>query len=559
MMHSLATLIRYRFKAFRKTVSASNWVRFVVVFSFVVLGLGIALGLFRFFSHTFPYLLSEPHSGPVIIKYIIELSLVIVLFLGVASFVISSISLLFRDRALGQLLVLPIHPESVFWYRFLGLSAISAWPVFLVAVPALLALGTVLGANLQYYLSMIPVLLLFVVLISVSGGVLSFLTAVIFKKVPLILAYIAEAVIFLFLAVAGVRQVINKEIFTVLGAITPQAAEAAELRLRDLFSNLPSHPFASAMLSVFPGQIGGMHSLLWITAVIIFLVLALKFLAGKIYLRLWQDYSKGHFLARQVDAVDDRPKTLGTFPGIMKWGHSYLLEKNAITFLRNPDALSRAVFLLILLMLYVFAIHAVAGVDFLGGSRTMPGIVAFAFAAMSYFTVTFGMRFAFPDMSLEGRGAWVIWASPLHAHEALTWKTLYWSGLFLVIMEATAISVTLLLGLPLILTIFILYAVACTVMTVTAITLCQGTISVSFDNPDPDSMSTSPAGLLTVGFSLLYIWIVSSYVLSFTNKILNHNIVDILAVAGIFVVSIMISITYQFLARRSLQNLEMTR
>ncbi|MFH1046789.1 MAG: hypothetical protein V1738_00660 [Patescibacteria group bacterium] len=559
MIRHALTMCRYRWLDSRRLAGEANWAWFVVVLAFVALGIGIALGLFRFFSLAFPYLLSEPYSGPVIIKYLIELSLATVLFLGVVSFVVSSMSFLFRDRSMALLFSLPIEPTVIYWQRFIILSALSAWPVLLVAVPALTALGVAQSASAIYYLSIIPVLLLFILLISAFGGVLSFFVAMFLRRMPTLLIYLVETVLFLLAAVIVTRQVVNAEVFTLLGAITPQGAAAAELRLQDIFSSLPSHPFAAATLSVFPGQLGGTSGLTWVLAIILASWLLLFWLARRSYLRLWQDFGEGNFLARGEDVLDVRPRSFNQFPKIMRWGHGYLLEKDLISLLRNPGEVSRAIFLLVLLMLYVFAVRAVSSMDIFANPEMFPLIISVVFAALGYITLTLAIRFAFPALSIEGRGAWVILASPLHMHEILSWKFFFWGSLSLLLMEAVTVLIAILFSLPLVLTLFLLFATSCSVVTLTAITLCQGTIRPNFRQTNPDMLSTSPSGLLATGFGMLYIWITARYVQTFVASLTNRGAVDLVAAIGILVVSLTITVGYFFFAYRAIERLQLSR
>jgi len=560
MIRPLWILCKYRTLSLGRSALAAGWAQLVVALAFLLLSAAIALGFFYFFSLAFPRLLAEPYSGPAVIQYVIELALAVVLVLGIASFVVSSSSLLFRNRDTENLFALPVPPEAVFWFRFAGVALMSAWPIFLVAVPALAALGVALNASLHYYLSMIPVLLLFSLLISVSGGVLSFLIAWLLRRIPLALTYGVETVLFIFVAAVGARRVINVEVFTLLGAITPQAAQAAEVRLQELFSSLPSHPFAKVILSVFPGQLGGTGSGLgWTAAAVGVLTLVLAFLARRKYLALWQDHGKGEFLARTEDVLESRPLAFREFPRFFKWGHGYLFEKDLLTLVRSPGELSRGLFMLALLLLYVFAVQIVASLPLVEESDILAGLVAFMYAALGYFTLTLGIRFAFPSFSLEGRGAWVLWASPLHAHEVLSWKYAFWTSLAFIIMEAITVLIIVSFSLPLLLAVFMIFVTACTVVSLMAITLCLGAIWPRFRDTNPDTMSTSPPGLLAAGLGLAYVWIVAGYVHSFATALIERGEADVLAVASILIVTLVAVTVHMFLGRRAVEKMEIAR
>jgi ABC-2 type transport system permease protein len=561
MSHAFWILAKYRALIFGRLAVRAGWARTVVVLAYLILSLSIALGVFYFFSQAFARLLSEPYSGPVIISYAVELSLAIAMVLGVISFVISSTSVLFRNRDTENRFALPVSPQTIFWQRFIGLTLLSAWPILLVAVPALAALGVVLSAPLVYYLSMIPVLLLFSVLISVTGGIVSFLIAALLQRMPLILTYGAEAVLFLVVAVAGTRRVINSEVFTLLSAITPQAAEAAEVRLDELFGSLPSHPFAKVFLSVFAEQLSGDPVAgLGLTALVVsVLILVLAFLARRYYRPLWQSYGEGDFVARREDVVETAPRTLSAFPRFFKWGHGYLFEKDLLMLFRSPSELSRALFMLLLLLLYLLAVQIVSSLDFISTAADLTALLTFVFIAIAYFTVTVGLRFAFPSFSLEGQGAWMLWVSPLHHHEILFWKYTFWTALTLIAMEAVAGLAIYLFGVPFLLGTFLVFVTAATVLSLTAITLCIGAIWPDFKMKNPDSLSTSPPGLLALALSLLFVWVMARYTHSFIDGYLSAGSLDLTSLAAILVLTTAVVMFFMIVSRQAIERLEVGR
>jgi hypothetical protein len=166
------------------------------------------------------------------------------------------------------------------------------------------------------------------------------------------------------------------------------------------------------------------------------------------------------------------------------------------------------------------------------------------------------MRFVFPSPSLDGKSAWVLRSSPVHPHEQYSWKFFFWSAFLLVVLESVSTMTTFLFGLPLPLGQFLAFAVFCASVTVTAITLGQGTLYPNFRQADADMLTTSPAGLAATAIGLAYVWVISRYVHRFTLAFLGSERIDALPMFGILVVSLALTGIYWGLSVRAADRTE---
>ncbi len=557
MFGSLALLFGNQRRIVRKAFLELNWATAVVAAVFVVIGAGIFVGAYVFFLRSFQALLAEPLAGPLIARYVLESSFSLIFLLGAMSFVVSSVNHIFRADEVRFLAAMPVDPLAVFIYRFSGAALLAAWPVIFLGLPAIIALGVASAASAAYYLFCAIVLLLFVFFIAVTGGLLSFLAAWLTRFIGRSLLWIVEAAFFLALLFGLIRRIIPRSLFTLFNVGTPEAAAAAGDRLSAIFRWFPSHPFAEVVSLVLPGSPTGRPVIMLVllnAALIAVAALILIELGRRYFLPVWRIHEEGGFLARPEDAPARAARR--PFPRLFRWRYGYLFEKDCLMLFRNAEDLSRAGFLLMLMIVYVLAARAISVMEAFGPTELYAAVVAFAFAAIGYFALTIGMRFVFPSLSLEGKSAWVLWSSPVHIHEFFSWKFFFWSAAVGLPITLAAAVTALLFGLPLWLGVFFVYAAMSAAVSLTAVTLGQGSIFPNFRDRDPDTLSTSPAGLAAAAIGLAYIWIVAGYVRRFTLAYLLVGQIDTLSIFGILIVSWAVITIYWIAAPRAMDRIE---
>jgi ABC-2 type transport system permease protein len=572
---SLGTLVGWRFRADMRAIRGSDWAQRGTAAAFFAVGGALMGGLFYFFSKGFASFLSEPYFGPVAIRYIFELSFLTILFLGTISFIYASVPLLFDTKDAAFTSAVPVPPETFFAYRFLGALVLSSWPLVVVGIPAILALGIVAGAGPSYYLMAAAILALFLMAMGIFSALLSFGFASITHKLPAIVLNFLQLAAFFSLAIWGMRTFVSRDIFLLVQqAGDPSLATSSVASLRELFSLAPSHYLVEPLLGILPlsmetnviamhgspvpsidlayGDVGIFAAAIAIMGVAAVLAIVVK----RAYLPLLQRYREGTFVAKAGDAS---PSFLGRspFPRVFKWGHGFLFEKDMLTFFRSPTELSRAASLMVILVLYVLGISGISVLEPFTGGKPFAIATTFVFAASGYLALTTGLRFAFPSLSLEGRSAWVLWSSPVHAHEFFSWKFFFWSALVTFVMESVTWASASMLRMPVELAAFLGFAVFCTSISVIAITLGQGSIFPDFSgHRGADSLTTSPAGLVATGIGLAYVWIVARYLYGFATGLLVVGRADVIGAFGILIVSLTVIIAYWSLARRRMDSLE---
>lgn len=555
MMPALSTLFSYRLRAARKYARDADWAQVSVAALFIVVIVAVIAAAYLLFERGFNFMLRDVLAGPLILCYVLEVSFGLVFLLGTISFIVSSFGMLFRNREVSHLGAMPISPLTLFFYTFTGVLALSSWPALLLAAPALAALGVTLGAGLGYYVICLLVLALFIFSIAVAGGLLSFALAPLVSRIQSGWLALLEAAAFLGLTVVFIRRIVPRSAFGMFDVSTKAAAAAVDVRLDAMFAWLPSHYFVRLIAAVLPFGAGASvadFALLLLAVAACFALLL--FVAGRWYFLLWQSHHETGFLARGEDVPEGHRRS--SFPRLLRWRHGFLFEKEMLMLIRSPGDISRALFLFLLLVVYVLTARAISLMEAFSRADLYAWVVAFAFAAIGYFALTFGIRFVFPSPSIEGKSAWVLWTSPVHAHESYSWKFFFWSILLLTVLEGVAALTAGLFGLPLPLGQFFAFAVFLTTISVVAITLGQGTMFPNFREPDPDMLTTSPAGLGATGLGLLFVWVMTRYVHQFTLNFLENGRVDTLAMFGMLVVSLAVTGAYWALSVRAADRIE---
>jgi len=558
MLANLAVLFGNQSRIARKAMREVTWAAAAVAAVFLVLAAFILIASFLFFLRAFGSLLSDPLSGVLIARYILESAFAVVFCLGVMSFIVSSFTFIFRSDEIRLLAAMPVEPLELFIYRFAGATLLSSWPVFFIGVPALAALGIALAAPAEYYLFCLLLLALFVTLIAAVGALVSFLIAWFARRVSAGWIWLGEVAVFAVVLAALLHRIMPKALFSLFIVITPAGAGRAAEQIAAMFAPLPSHPFVDAISAMLPfgpvGQPAG-PAMLKIAAGLVLCLVALLEIARRYFLPVWQRHEEGGFLARPEDAPAARHRL--SFPRLFRWRYSYLFEKDLLSFVRDPEEVSRAGFLLLLLLFYILAIRSLAAMDAMNGLDPRSWGVALASAAIGYFALTMGIRFVFPSLSVEGKSAWVMWSSPLHIHEVFSWKLFFWSTVVSLPMLAVAGLTVAIFGMPFLLGTFFIFTVLCSSVSLMAITLGQGSSFPDFRSRDPQMLSTSAAGLAATAIGLGYLWVVTRYIHVFARKFLATGAVDVNAAFGILIVSFGVIAVYWLLAPRRMDSLEL--
>lgn len=557
-MSSAAALLRSRATVVRAAVRRAGWAQLLIAGIYVAVGVALAVGAYFFFLRAFTFMLDgRDVAGPVIVRYVLEVAFAFTFFLGASSFVAAGHSLLWRADDMNFLVPMPVPSGTLFGHRFVGATLLSSWPVLLLAVPALAALGTVQGGGAAFAVFGFCVAVLFTVAIALTGALASFLEAWVTRRMPTVAHKIIEVAAFIALGVMLVKKAVPRGVFALFEADNAIEAGQSADRIAGMFMAIPSHPFAAMAGALLPyeGRIGAFAMLVVAAVGLAVAAVLLWSVASRLYVPLWQEYRERRFIAGPHDAAR-RFGSGARFPRVLRAGHSFLFEKDALTLLRDGEAFSRAGFLLLLLVLQLLTVRAITFAEWFRRADLFATAVTFAFVAIGYFALTFALRFAYPAFAQEGRGAWLLWSSPIHGHEIFSWKFFFWAVAIALPMTAASVITVALFALPWPLAAtFIAVSLLATVSLV-SLALAIGALMPDWRMKDPDYASTSPGGLATTIIGGTYLWIIARYVRQATVTHLASGVIDPLVLVGAAVTSIAVIATSWAVAVRMTERME---
>jgi len=479
---------------------------FLGIFAFV------GIGLYYFFLPGFKFIIAgvEADIQAPLSLFLYELFLVILSGVIAFSVAVSGIFSLFRGSNDSWVMSSPrfrIFPRVVFVKSIMT----SSWPLFVMFLPAILALNTI------YHIGFVGMMFMLVsailMLIIINGLVLLFILLLCIMYYRLsqmsLLFYFTfgRFVTLIVLVTAGLIAVVWNSVRSVDIVRIFKADNAdAVLGLSDIgkhFQLLPTHPFA---LEIVNWQVGQSQAALFQTALLAVLAIVLSTIWWKVsylFYPMWQKFQEGSTQSAQ-SPTSLRTRKMYLFTGS---NTTALFKKEALVSSRNLKGLLWFSFLFIIWLAQV-AISIVSQntirINATDITERIAILETIQFIIAVYFICAFTLRFVFPSFSVEKKTAWILSSAPLNFKKIFFSKYVFFTTLFVSVgvlmstVNALALSVA---GA------FSLYASILFIVTVVFIVtfgLSLGALFPSLDTDDPEVISTSMSGLFFTALSLLY-------------------------------------------------------
>ncbi|MFN8509451.1 MAG: hypothetical protein U0Z75_02625 [Deinococcaceae bacterium] len=489
----------------------SKWGALFIALLVCLLVVGEVVGTYRsvdFLVH-FDTVKTGPSIGLVIVKRLLEVA-ILVLSAGVAfSAITTAISTLYLSEDLNFLLAQPIPAFKVFAQKLLETFISAAGLAALLTLPFVLTLGYYFQAPYWFYL-LTPWLTLMIYAIPVGvGAVISvllmrFSPANRVKEIATGLGVVLSAGLIYF-----VRALKPEDLLNLVNNSTLTSDQAVRLgerfnQLLERFSGtedtlVPPTLAARAIWDASQGQINasvwvisiGGVVLLWLSGTLAALayregwVRSLEGSGGKLDLRV-RTASWGEWMFGRMGQVGN------------------ILYRDIRLLLRDATQWSQLLILVALVGVYLVSIRAypIEGVLATPRFRNVIGYLQLAF--QSFVVAGVGIRTAFPAISLEGHGYWLLRTAPLSTARLVLGKYL---GALPPLLLITAIMATqsskLLQTSPLISSITLMVGMS-SALVVTALGVGLGAAYPRFKADNPSEIPLSPGGLLYMLFSLGY-------------------------------------------------------
>lgn len=559
-MREFLLLPKLKVKLFFKFFATLSRARVFVGFLFFLVAL-IFIGVeFVVFYSEFIFLKYQPIIGTPLTIHILNLAFLAFFSMLLLSNFISALPTLFRSKEVEFLLTTPLKHLAVFTSKFVDTTTYSSWASFILIPPVFVAFGLAYQAGLIYYPLGLFVVFPFIV-IAASFGVLilllitRYLLKLDFLKMLLILAPLLAAFIFY-----GVKQAIPEE------AIVLRVTSLAALNRYLAGLNTSSPYFPSSWLINFLRMLLIKNSkevifnlFLLLSTALFALQLCFLFSRRNFYDAWSSAHDKGRTLKKIRQKTD---KIVFKAPIVLKGQFGSLITKDIRNFLRDPAEWSQALFLLLLIIVYVFSLGKAPVVAYPTSSFWATIITFVNFGVTGYILTTFALRFIFPTVSLEGQSAWILYSSPMRISKLL-WEKFIVGFIFLFVLSGALIVFSggaLRLDQP------ILYgylaSMGILVLSIVSLSLGFGAVFPNFKEKNPSSLSTSFGGIFTLILSLGYVAAVvllialplKSYFEFKLEGVPFRDITIIQASLGIFVLSFLATVIPMYLGFKKVDN-----
>lgn len=501
---------KYQALALKKYFRTGRAAKIITVLLFGAVFLFVSFGLYLFFYEGFAYINKDAYFRDALTLYVYELFLLFISFLVAVSALITALFALFRGRRDSWIMGAPgflILPDYIFYRACLN----SAWPLLIVALPALLAIRKAFSLNLAGLLLSAALILVYAVLLAGLAFLLIFfggrlwLYLSVAGRFNLTMSRLTVAVIIAVAAVTAVvwRQGINQDLIAMLRAEELALAAADVRAVEQTFRFFPSHLPA---LAIFHWQNNDLESaarpaggLLFLTALVLFVWQRVR----RFFLPLWQKLQESGYAAapKRPGGKRRRSSSFGAGP------IGAIMKKEFLVTARDPRALLWLVFLVLVWLMQ-------AGLNIvLARNLARYGLGPASFPALAqvlqlmtavFFMSALVLRFVFPAFSAERRTAWILAGAPLSLSRVFWSKYAFYalslSGLGLAIGSLNFF--VLKIGLAALAWPFVLFLIA--LVFVVSYGLALGALYPNFETDDPAALSTSLPGLGFIMGSVLY-------------------------------------------------------
>jgi ABC-2 type transport system permease protein len=506
-LRALAVLLRWRLHLAAKLFRERD-ARSAVAVGFVLVFAAVMAGEYVFFVRSFRAVAAMGVPGPPLTLYALEAFFALILVVGMLSAVVTGSTVFFRVAENRLFLSTPVPLRALFVLRSVETFALTSWAFVVLAAPAVVALGVTYRRAAGFYLVGAALLGGFLVFAGCLGTCLTMAFGTVLGHFRSRLGIVGLTLGLL--AVAGVlvgRSVVpTRADFDTM--FEPGRLNGTTIALHFVeakFARWPSHPWAAAYFGLATGQGSAPGAAL---AASLLLPLAAAGLtyggAGALFRRVIWRAAEGVLLARP-DGTAGPARGFATFPVVLRGPVGALLEKELVSIARSPQELGRGAFFAFLLALYTLLLLRVPVPDRAGFEDVIARLAAFSLVATGYFLTTVALRFVFPALSLEGRTAWILFASPVPLPALFRARL----GLAALVGLAGLGSIALVggarLGLPPLGYALFAGQLALLSLTIMAVALALGVCWPDFRGRSAEALATSAGGLLTTAICLGYV------------------------------------------------------
>jgi hypothetical protein len=440
--------------------------------------------------------------------YIYEMFLAVMMLIMAVSALISNVFSLYRGTYDALIVSSPSYKKLPLLVLMRSTIS-SSWPLYIVFVPALIALIKVYSVPVFGIVCMFLaiVLLLLLVVGSVALGVLvfgiifSYCAKKLHKKITFTSFAWSLACVILLISIPLSYKTSSVDLVKLFRAEQVDVDVTKDM-ISSSFKHLPSHYVARSMSSGEQGEYQEIVTPFVYLITSLLLVYLGIFLLKDTYYPLWLLFQDGRSVSSPQNILNKKTYFFTGNASLV------VFKKELLVFTRNTKGILWLLFLMLIWVAEIALTKSVGGTAHRYGESIIDKthiLQTFQFGVILYFICSFTLRFVFPSFSMEKKTSWILKSSPSNIKTLFFGKYAFFVTAFLflgIIMMETSM---MLLRLPLQASLITLLLFISTLFLIITFGLCLGVLFPIEDSDDPEIISTSMPGLLFTGISLAYV------------------------------------------------------
>jgi hypothetical protein len=523
----LSLFIRFELDRFKKYLSTKTLAKSITMMLFLMVFVFVGVGIYFFFLSGFRFIRIEATDD---IRLSVSLFLYesFLLLFSVLLVLSSAITTLFNAFKRGENDWIIASPSYAYLPRFVFLRSLvtASLPLLVVFLPAGIAFQRVhhLGV-VSILLLLLSVFLLLVTLNAVTFALIYFLgygALCLSRKVPSLGGFSFGRFVFLlcFLfslsLVAFWGSVRNIDIVAVIKAETDVEVLPVSY-VADHFSFAVTHPFAMELLSLETRSTSG--TLLYFFSMVIlalFSFVVFRYSARYFY-PVWLSLGE-HRTTGLLQKVRTLPATTFTFSGSPMLA---LFKKEVLVTTRNMKGVIWFFFLFLLWCSQVGA-NTIMNNNVTRHSADISEktvtLIVLQFVVATYFISAFVLRFVFPSFSSEKKYIWILGSAPVNFKRIFFGKYFFFVAFFVSLALLMSYINSAVFSIVLMKSVYATVLLVTAVVTIVTLAIILGAVFPNKETDDPDTATTSMAGLSFTALALIYG--------GFSAKVLLHTLKD---------------------------------
>lgn len=509
----LSLFIRFELDRFKKYLSTKTLAKSITMVLFFIVFAFVGVGIYFFFISGFRFIRIEATED---IRLSVSLFLYesFLLLFSLLLVLSSAITTLFNAFKRGENDWVVASPSYGYLPRFVFLRSLvtACLPLIVVFLPAGLAFQRAhhLGVP-STVLLLVTVFLLLVALNAITSSFIYLLghsALWLTKKFPRLGGFsfgrfvALLCIIFLLSAVGVWGSIRNSDIVSIIKA--ESAVEVLPVSyVADHFAFLPTHPFAMELLSLETGSTLGTLGYFFYMVILTLLSLLVFSYASRYFYPVWLSLGE-HRATGWLERIRTMPVATFTFSGSPMFA---LFKKEVLVTTRNMKGVIWFFFLFLLWCSQVGA-NTIMNNNITRHSADISEktitLIVLQFVVAVYFISAFVLRFVFPSFSSEKKYIWILGSAPVNFKRIFFGKYFFFVSFFVSLALLMSYINSVVFSIVLTKSIYATLLLVTSVVAIVTLAITLGALFPNKETDDPDTATTSMAGLSFTALALIY-------------------------------------------------------